>query len=98
MGNNDDGGSVSAGTQRADAKKVLQLVHKKTLGGRQRVCVGWRENSHAEQGDKPKDQDQLRRGAACHDTWLPSKEEEVREETERVPKGNPFAALAAESD
>ena len=30
--------------------------------------------------------------------WLPSKEEEVQEETEKVLKGNRFAILAAESE
>ena len=30
--------------------------------------------------------------------WLPSKEEEVQEETEKVLKGNPFAILATEND
>ena len=30
--------------------------------------------------------------------WLPAKEEEVQEETEKVLKGNPFAILATEND
>ena len=30
--------------------------------------------------------------------WLPSKEEEAQEETERVLKGNRFAILATEND
>ncbi len=30
--------------------------------------------------------------------WLPSKEEEAQEETEKALQGNPFAILATESD
>ncbi len=30
--------------------------------------------------------------------WLPSKEKEARGDAEKVPKGDPFAILATESD
>ena len=51
---------------------------------------------HAEQGERSEDEDQLRGGAVRHVPVLPSKEEEVQEETEKVLQGNCFAILAAE--
>ncbi len=88
---------MSTPAQRADAKRSLRSAHKMNFGGHV-VVVGGRGKSHAEQGDDAEDEDEQRGGQHVAHLRLPSKEKEVREESERALKDNRFAILAAESE
>ncbi len=97
VGYTNDGKGVSMRMQRADVKKVLCSAHKMNLGGHvvalddgrsymQRTENGQRTRIYYEEGQH-----------AIH-LRLPAKEEEARQETEKVSKGNRFAILATESE
>ncbi len=97
MGYADDGESVSMGVQRADVKKVLCSFHKISLLGNVvglnggRSCMQSKENGQRTRIN-------YEEGQCIRCLRLPSKEERVREETDKVLKGDRFAILAAESE
>ena len=97
VGYTDDGESVSVRVQCADVKKALCSVHKMSLGRNVVVLDGGRSyTQNKETGQKTRIN--YEEGQYVMYMWLPSKEEEVQEETEKVAKGNRFAILATESD
>ncbi len=83
--------------QRADVKKALCSVRKMNLGGNVVVLHG--EKSYA-QNESTSRKTRINYGDGQRVMRLrsPSKEEELREETEKVLKCNRFAILATESE
>ena len=97
VGYKDDGGAVSMKVQCADVKKVLCSVHKMNTGGNVVVLDGERSYmQHKESGKKTRIE--YEDGQYVMYLWVPARREEVKEETEKVLKGNRFAILATESE
>ncbi len=83
VGYTDDGESVSMRIQWADVKHMLCSVHKMNMGGHAAALDGWRsymQNKETCQRARISHEEGQR--VMC--VWLPSKEEEVQEETEGV--------------
>ena len=93
----DDGEAVSLRIQCADVKKVLGSVHKMNMGGNVIVLDGEKSYMLNKETGK-KTRINYEQGQYVMYVWVPSKENEAEEKTEKVLKGNRFAILATESE
>ena len=96
-GYTDDGEAVSLRIQRADGKEVLGSVHKMNMGGNVIVLDGEKSYMQNKETSK-KTRINYEQGQYVMYVWVPSKEKEAEEQTEKVLKGNRFAILATESE
>ncbi len=83
--------------QCADVKKILGSVHKMNLGGNVVVLDGDRSYmQNKETGKKTRINYEL--GQYVMHVWVPARESAVKEESDKVLKGNKFAILATECE
>jgi hypothetical protein len=97
VGYTDDGEGVSLRIQRADVKKVLGSVHKMNLGGNVVVLDGERSYMQNKETGK-KTRINYEQGQYVMYVWVPAKEKMIKEESDKVLKGNKFAILATEHE
>ncbi len=83
--------------QCADAKRVQGPVHKMNMGGNVVVLDGDKNYVQNKETNK-KTRTNYEQGQYVMCVWAPVREGEVAQETEKAPKGNRFAMLAAEGD
>ncbi len=97
MGYPDDGEGVSLAAQCADVKNVLGSLRKMERGMK---CGGVRWGERHTQSEKTgqKTRTKCEDGHRVMYAWAPSKENDVREESEKILKGNRFAILAMEGE
>ncbi len=87
---------MSTRVQGADVKNVLRSAREVNFGGTVEVLGGERSYEQNKSAGR-ETRANYEEGQRVVYLWVPSKEEEVREESEKVPEGNRFAVLATES-
>jgi hypothetical protein len=97
VGYTDDGEGVSLRIQCADVKKVLGSAHKMNLGGNVVVLDGERSYMQNKETGK-KTRINYENGQYVMHVWVPAKETMIKEESDKVLKGNKFATLATEHE
>ncbi len=97
VGHTEGGEGVSLRTHRADAKKALGSVHRTNVGASVVVLDGERSYTRSKETNE-KTRINYEQGQYVTCVWVPVKEGEVVQETERVLKGSRFAILATESE
>ena len=83
--------------QCADVKKVLGSVHNMNMGGNVVVLDGEMSCMQTKETSK-KTRINHENGQYVMYAWVPAKEKDAEEQTEKVLKGNRFSILAAESE